>query len=221
MENILAVLRTSSLFEGLADDEIESILKCLKAKIKDYDKGNQVLTSGNKIEEMGVLVKGSLLIVQEDFWGNRNLITVVEAGGLFAESFGCSEGAALNVDVLAAEDSKVVWLDVYHLLTVCSSGCQYHNRIIHNLLSGIAMKNLQLTEKLMHLSQRTTREKLMSYLSAEYRKKGSSEFDIPFSRQELADYLSVERSALSTELGKLRDNGILSFKKNHFILHTH
>jgi len=103
-------------------------------------------------------------------------------------------------------------------LNVCPSACEHHSRIIRNLLGELAEKNLRFGEKLTHMGQRTTRAKLMSYFSAEAQRLGSYEFDIPFSRQQLADYLAVERSGLSLELGKMRSEGLLDFHKSHFIL---
>ena len=109
-------------------------------------------------------------------------------------------------------------LNIRRVLTVCSSACEHHNRIIQNLLAELAEKNLLQNEKLTHMGQRTTRGKLMSYLSAEAQRLGRYEFDIPFSRQQLADYLAVERSGLSLELGKMQKDGLLEFHKNHFVL---
>ena len=111
-----------------------------------------------------------------------------------------------------------MFLNVRRVMDVCPSACAHHSRIIRNLLSELAEKNLRFNEKLTHMGQRTTRAKIMSYLSAEAQRLGKYEFDIPFSRQQLADYLAVERSGLSLELGKMRGEGIIDFRKSHFIL---
>jgi len=125
----------------------------------------------------------------------------------------------LNVDVFAETAAIVLFLDVQRLITLCNSACDFHNRVMRNLLFDMAGKNLRFNEKLTHMAQRTTREKLLSYLSAESLRQKSSVFDIAYTRQQLADYLAVDRSAMSNELGKLRDEGILSFRKNHFQLY--
>lgn len=218
MKEKISVLRNAQLFSGIDDKEISSLLACLNAKISAYNKGSYVLRAGEEIEEIGLLLKGSLLAIQEDFWGNRNLIYKITPGQLFAESYACSMGESLNFSVTAEENSEIMWLNLKRVFTTCSSACSHHNRIILNLLSDVAVKNLLYNEKLTHMSQRTTREKLLSYLSAEALRQCKSEFDIPFSRRQLADYLSVDRSALSAEICKLRDDGVLKFNKNHFIL---
>ena len=131
-------------------------------------------------------------------------------GQLFAESFACMRGSVLNVSVVTDAPSVVLYLNVRQLLTTCSSACEFHNRVIMNLLSDLADKNLSFNEKLTHMAQRTTREKLLSYLSAESIRQDSQVFDIAYNRQQLADYLSVDRSAMSNELCKLRDEGIIA-----------
>ena len=218
MEEFLPVLRRSALFTGIRADEISSMLTCLHARRADYQKGEYLLRVGDRADHVGLLLSGSALIVQENFWGARNLVSQVQPGQLFAEAFACSPGAALTIAVEANEDCSVLWLGVQQILTTCPTACVYHTRMIRNLLSDLADKNLRFNEKLSHLGQRTTKEKLLSYLSAEAQRQGSEAFDIPFTRQQLADYLSVERSAMSAELGKLRDEGVLTFEKNHFHL---
>ena len=167
-----------------------------------------------------MVMAGSVLIVQEDIWGNRNILSKTGPGQTFAEVFACAPGAVLNVSVEAESAVTVMFLHIRRVLSVCPSACSHHSRIIRNLLDELAEKNLRLNEKLTHMAQRTTRAKLMSYFSAEAQRRSVYEFDIPFSRQQLADYLGVERSGLSVELGKMRDEGLLDFHKSHFLLKT-
>ena len=145
------------------------------------------------------------------------LLSIVP-GQCFAESFACAPGSASTVSVVAQAESAVLWLNVRRLLGLCPSGCRHHSAILQNLLADLAVKNLRLNEKVSHLSQRTTRARLLSYLSAEAQRQGGPDFDIPFSRQQLADYLSVERSGLSAELSRIQAEGLLTFRKNHFTL---
>ena len=172
------------------------------------------------VEEVGLVLAGSALVVQEDIWGNRSILSKIGPGQTFAEVFACAPGAVLNVSVEAESAVTVMFLRVRRVLNVCPSACSHHSRIIRNLLGELAEKNLRLNEKLTHMGQRTTRAKLMSYFSAEAQRRGGYEFDIPFSRQQLADYLGVERSGLSLELGKIRREGLLDFHKSHFLLKT-
>ena len=139
---------------------------------------------------------GSVLVLQEDIWGNRNILSKAGPGQTYAAAYACAPGAALNVSVAAETAVTVTNLNVRRVLNVCPSACAHHSRIIRNLLGELAAKNLQMNEKLTHMAQRTTREKLLSYLSAQAQRSGSYEFDLPFSRQQQADYLAVERSGL-------------------------
>ena len=186
------------------------------ARIDTFPKGSRLLRAGEAVEEVGLVLAGSALIVQEDIWGNRNLLSKTGPGQTFAEVFACAPGAVLNVSVEAESTVTVMFLHIRRVLSMCPSACSHHSRIIRNLLGELAEKNLRLNEKLTHMGQRTTRAKLMSYFSAEAQRRGGYEFDIPFSRQQLADYLGVERSGLSLELGKMRDEGLLDFHKSHF-----
>ena len=164
------------------------------------------------------MLSGSVLIIQEDIWGNWNILSKAGPGQTFAAVYACALGSRLNVSVIAETPVTVMFLNVKRILNVCPSACSHHSRVIRNLLSELAEKNLRFNEKLTHMGQRTTRAKIMSYLSAEAQRLGKYEFDIPFSRQQLADYLGVERSGLSLELGKMKKDGLLDYHKNHFVL---
>ena len=218
MKEFFPVLHTAALFSGISDDELAVMLSCLGARIDTFPKGSRLLRAGDPVEEVGLVLAGSALIVQEDIWGNRNILSKTGPGQTFAEVFACAPGAVLNVSVEA--ESAVMFLHIRRVLSVCPSACSHHSRIIRNLLDELAEKNLRLNAKLTHMAQRTTRAKLMSYFSAEAQRRSVYEFDIPFSRQQLADYLGVERSGLSVELGKMRDEGLLDFHKSHFLLKT-
>ena len=210
MKEFFPVLHTAALFSGISDDELAAMLSCLGARIDAFPKGSRLLRAGEAVEEVGLVLAG--------IWGNRNILSKSGPGQTFAEVFACAPGAVLNVSVEAESAVTVMFLHIKRVLSMCPSACSHHSRIIRNLLSELAEKNLRLNEKLTHMGQRTTRAKLMSYFSAESQRRDSYEFDIPFSRQQLADYLGVERSGLSMELGKMRDEGLLDFHKSHFVL---
>lgn len=218
MKDFFPVLRSSPLFSGISEGELSAMLSCLQAETKEFPKDAFVLRAGDTAESIGLVLSGSVLVLQEDVWGNRNILSKAGPGQTFAAAFACAPGARLNASVLAETPVTAMFLNVKRLLNVCPSACVHHNRIIRNLLGELAEKNLRFSEKLAHMGQRTTRSKLMSYLSAEAQRFGKTEFDIPFSRQQLADYLGVERSGLSLELGKMRDEGLLDFHKSHFVL---
>ena len=217
MKKYLPVLKQTQLFSGVSEAEIAAMLGCLQATSGSYKKGEYVLCKGSSMDRICVLAEGCLHIQTDDYWGNRSIIHVVGSGQMFGEGFAQSD-VALN-DVVAVEDSTVLFFDVRRILTTCSSACRFHTMVVQNLFFAISEKNRMLVRKLGHMSKRTTREKLLSYLSEEAGSHGSSSFQIPFNRQQLADFLSVDRSAMSNELCKLRDEGLLSFEKNKFTLH--
>ena len=218
MEEFLSTTRSAPLFSGVSEAELTAMLACLKAEKKDFPKEAFVLRAGDTAESIGLVLTGTVLVIQEDIWGNRNILSKAGPGQTFAAAYACAPGSRLNVSVVAETPVTVLFLNVKRILTVCPSACSYHNRIIRNLLGELAGKNLQFSEKLTHVGQRSTRSKIMSYLSAEAQRLGTYELDIPFSRQQLADYLGVERSGLSQELGKMKKDGLLDYRKSHFVL---
>lgn len=198
--------------------EMEPMLKCLSAASRSYQKGECVFWRGERITSVAMLLEGCIHIRKEDYWGNLSILNEISEGEVFGEVYACLGNDEILNDAVAVKPSVVLFLDINRILTMCPSSCRFHARLIRNLLSVIASKNKMLTQKLEHISQRTTREKLLSYLSEQSLRAGCPSFDIPFNRQQLADYLSVDRSAMSNELCKMRDEGILLFEKNHFTL---
>lgn len=194
------------------------MLACLRAEKKDFPKDAFLMRTGDTAESIGLVLSGSVLVIQEDVWGNRNILSKAGAGQTFAAAYACAPGSIMNVSVAAETPVTAMFLNVKRVLNVCPSACAHHSRMIRNLLGELAEKNLRFSEKLSHMGQRTTRAKLMSYFSAEAQRLGKYEFDIPFSRQQLADFLAVERSGLSLELGKMHREGLLDFHKSHFVL---
>ena len=218
MKDFLAVIRSAPLFSGISEEELTAMLCCLRAEKKDFPKETFILRAGDTSDSIGLVLSGTVLIVQEDIWGNRNILSKAGSGQTFAAAYACAPGSRLNVSVIAETPVTALFLNVKRVLNVCPSACSHHTRIIRNLLGELAEKDLRFSEKLTHMGQRTTRSKIMSYLSAEAQRLGTYEFDIPFSRQQLADYLGVERSGLSLELGKMKKDGLIDYRKNHFVL---
>ena len=171
---------------------------------------------GDPAEFVGVVLSGQVQIVRTDYYGNRSVLTVVSPGGLFAEAFACAGVEALPVSAMALQTSTVLLLDCKRVLTGCSNACTFHSRLVRNLLKGIAQKNLMLTSKIRCMSQKTTREKLLEFLLEQAKQHGSAEFVIPYDRQALADYLGVERSAMSAEISKLKKAGRIDCSGSRF-----
>ena len=216
MQNNLSIPENTALFAGVSEAEVREMLHCLNPKCEDFRKDEVIFRAGDHTDTFGLMLSGSALIVQEDYWGNRNIISNVEAGDLFGESFAARPSQPLNASVVAAENCTVLFLQLRRVLTTCPTACSHHRRIIENLLAVVSEKNQRLNEKLIHIAQRSTRQKLLSYLSAQAQKAHSPVFEIPFNRQELADYLSVDRSALSAELSRLKADGLLDYHRNSF-----
>ena len=221
MEKYLFILRSCPFFSGMDDREILSILHCMDARAVKKARNEYIFRAGESTEIMGLVLGGSVLVIQEDIWGHRNILHKVLPGDFFGESYAATPGSVLNISVVANEDSEVLMLNVNHLLTTCQTACAHHTRLIRNLVSVLAGKVLLWDNKITHITKRTTREKLLSYLSSESIRQGKLSFDIPYDRQQLADFLSVERAAMSAELGKLKKEGILDTERNHFVLHRH
>ena len=216
MENYLPLLQKSPLFASMEPQQITSVLHCVGAVVREAGAGEYILRAGDRTQAMGLLLSGSAFAVQDDLWGQRNIMGKILPPGTFAEPFAATPGAVLNVSVVASVPSKVMFLNIQRITTVCSETCPQHALLIRNLVSVLARKNLQLNDKITHMSKRRTREKLLSYLSSESLRQGSLEFDIPFDRQQLADYLCIERSAMSAELSRLQKDGLLQTERCHF-----
>ena len=218
MKKFIPILKRTQLFATVSEEEISSMLSCLNARLRTYKKGEYVLRQGEHLNDITVLVDGELHIQRDDYWGNRAIVDRIAVGEMFGEAYIAPESGALLNDVIAVEDSTVMFFDVKRIITVCSSACRFHSIVVQNLFFAISEKNRKLVQKLGYISKRSTRKKLMSYLSEEAKRNNSSSFIIPFNRQQLADFLSVDRSAMSNELCKMRDEGLLEFNKNAFKL---
>ena len=218
MKSYISILKRTQIFSGVGADEIEPMLSCLGARLGEFGKGEYVIRQGECISDIVVLVEGNLHIQKDDYWGNRSILGRIAVGEMFGEAYVAPQSGAVLNDVVAVEKSTVIFFDVRRILTTCSSACRFHQMVIQNIFFSISEKNRKLVQKLGHMSKRSTREKLISYLSEEAKKQNSSEFTIPFNRQQLADFLSVDRSAMSNELCKMRDDGMIEFYKNNFKL---
>lgn len=218
MEQYFEILSTCGLFSQITKDEIASMLHCLGARVLDISKGDPVFLEGEPAGFVGVVLSGAVQIVRDDYYGNRSVIAIAHPGELFAEVFSCAGVDTYPVSAIAQVRSQVMLLDCKHMLTVCSNACGFHTRLVQNLLQAVSQKSLALSRKISFMSQKTTRQKLMAYLMDQAKTHGSAKFTIPFDRQALADFLGVERSAMSAELSKLRKDGILDCKGSDFYL---
>lgn len=218
MKEFFPLLQTTSLFFGMKAEDLEAMLGCLGAAVVRIAKGDPIFLEGDEAGFVGVVLDGCVQVVREDFYGNRSILTHAEKGDLFAETFACANIETMPVSGYAVKDSLIMLLSCQKMLTVCSATCLFHNQLVKNLLKVVAQKNLNLNSKIQFMSQKTTKEKIMAYLLDQAKQKNTTEFTIPLNRQALADFLGVERSAMSAELSKLRKEGILDSKGSWFRL---
>ena len=218
MKNNFNILRNCPLFNRIEDKELCEMLGCLSAKEYSYKKGETIFAEGDKAKYIGIVLKGSVQAVRVDYYGNRSIVTNIEPPQLFGEAFACAELKSLPVDVVAADDAEILLIDAQLIAHPCKNACHFHCQTISNLLSIVAKKNLVLNQKIEITSKRTTREKLMAYLLLQAKGAKSRTFTIPYDRQELADYLEVDRSGLSAEISKLRKEKVLECRRGTFTL---
>lgn len=211
-------LRQTELFHGLSEEELSALLTCLAAEQRRFRKGEVILRAGEVTAHFGLVLSGRVQIENDDPWGNRSILSNVGPGSIFAETYACLSQVPLMVSAVATEECEVLFLAAAKLLAPCENGCGFHQKVIRNLLTLCAEKNLSLSRRMFHTSAKTIRGRVTSYLSFEAARQGKNAFRIPFDRQQLADYLGVDRSALSHELGKMQKEGLLTVKKDRFTL---
>ena len=212
------ILINNSLFRSIPESDIPILLKHLEAYTGQYKKDTYIKMTGDPADFIGIVLSGEIYICQTDFYGNRSIVASFTAGNLFAEAFACAGIAQLPADILAAADCRILFLSSRILFQSCDGCSRFHHQLIANLLGIVSKKNLYLNQKLSYTSRCTTKEKLLAYLSDQAKQNHSNEFTIPFNRQELADFLGVERSAMSAELGKLSKLGVLETQRRYFRL---
>ena len=218
MKHDFAILSECPLFAGIRPEDRGPMLSCLGTKNTLVQKNQFVFREGDPARFLGIVLEGSVQIIREDYYGNRSILARIGPGGLFGESFACAGVATYPISVEAVEDSRVLIIDSHRITVTCGNACGFHQQMIYNMLRIVANKNLLLNQKMEITSKRTTREKLMAFLLAQAKHHRSPSFTIPYDRQALADYLEVERSAMSAEISKLRRDGVIQCERSHFRL---
>ena len=213
-----AMLRSLKIFNGMDEKEIKRAAAALGVCERVYKKGEIIFHAGNTTDTMGMVLSGSVIIENNDLWGNRTILGYIGKGQFFGETYALLENTVLLVDACANEDSCIVFFKIGAVRSMAASGEPWLVKLLSNLLAISVRKNIALSERSFHTARKTSRAKLLSYLNFISLKKKSTEFDIPFDRQQLADYLNLERTALSKELGKMQNDGLITFRKNHFVL---
>ncbi len=212
------ILNQCPLFADILKEDLNKTLTCLNARIESFDKKYTIITEGSPARFIGIILSGSVQFVRIDYYGNRSILGEAYEGEIFGEAFACAGIDAIPVSVIANEPCEVMLIDASHILHTCQNNCAFHRQMIFNLMKDLANKTLLFHQKIEVTSKRSTRDKLMTYLMLQAKKAGDNRFTIPFDRQELADYLEVDRSGLSAEISKLRAEGIIENEKNIFRL---
>ncbi|HCG63219.1 MAG: Crp/Fnr family transcriptional regulator [Spirochaetae bacterium HGW-Spirochaetae-4] len=219
MEPYNHMLMQTPLFNSLTADELPHMLNCLNARKKTYEAKEFIIHETDVTEDLGIVLQGQVQIITEDFLGNRSITAKLGPGQLFGQVAASKKAASSPVSVMADTDSEILLLKFHKLVAPCTRACSFHSRVIENMMNVLSDRNLMMNRKLTILSQRTMRDKLLTFLAWQSQDKMSNEFDIPFNRDELADYLCVNRSALSREISNMIYEGIISSERNHFTLH--
>ena len=212
----LSELKTMKLFYGIQESEMTAMLGCIGAYLKEYKKNQYIITLEENVEAVGILLSGKVDMIKEDLWGNKTLLVSMQKGELFGESFSCGIVKNATVSFVADTASKILFLPFSRILRTCNMSCKFHHRLIENMVTVIAEKNVVLMDKVDILSKKTLREKIATYLLQEASQQQSLYFDIPLGRVQLAEYLCVDRSALTRELNTMKAEGYIDFDKNTF-----
>ncbi len=212
----IEILKTTMLFRGMDEDEVADSLKFLRANEQNFKKGTTILHAGDVTDKMGLVMEGSVTIESDDVWGNRTILSSVETGQFFAETYSLLPGEPMLVNVVANEDCRILFLRIGSLKRLQNNMDRWMLRFVSNLLIISTHKNLMLSSRSFHTAPKTIRGRVMAYLNSVSMQKHAREFNIPFDRQQLADYLNLERTALSKELGKMKRDGLIDYYKNSF-----
>ena len=218
MKKYLKILKECELFKNINEEALLRMLTCLGARVEFFDKKYTVMAEGSTAKYIGIVLTGAANTVQIDYYGNRSILGSINEGEIFGSAFACAGVECMPVSIVASEPCEVMLIDCGHIMHTCSNNCSFHQTLIYNLMKDMAQKVLEFHERIEVTSKRSTRERLMAYLAICAKKAGADSFDIPFDRQELADYLEVDRSGLSAEISKLRAEGILESNKRRFKL---
>ncbi len=218
LENFYNQIKNSPVFFGMSDDELKGLLECFNARIRKYEKDEMIIRQGDMISNIYLILEGGVNIEKDSYWGRRIIISRLGKNDNLALSFVGSKDVESSVDAIAVEDTLVLVLSYEKCTSMCQNACTRHKVLINNLFQILSKENIELIQKIENVSQKTIRDKLMTYLSNEAMKNHSNRFEIQFNRQDLADYLNVDRSAMSFELSKLQKEGLISYNKNRFEL---
>lgn len=218
MKEYLSIIQRCPLFRDVSQQEMGEMLHCLNGAVRLYQKDEIIWMAGESIDRMGIVVEGTVRVIRDDVFGNRHILTDIAPGQLFGEAFVCAGVKTAPVTVIAREQSKVLFVEFHKLMTTCRNSCAYHNQLIFNMLSIIAQKNILLNKKMSYVTAKSTRNKIAMYLADIMEEPEQKSVRIPFNRNDLAEFLDVNRSVLSRQLSQMKSEGIIDMRKNVFYI---
>ena len=206
----------SPLFFGIGPEDMEGMLGCIGYHVRTFQKGEVIAFEEETINHVGVVMEGAVDMIKEDVWGNRTMLLRSYREDIFGETFACGEDSLSVVTFVAALDCKVLFLSFCRVMHTCTHACVFHQTLIENMVRIIARKNRELMRKVEVVSKRSLREKILAYLSIQSQTQGSNRFEVPLGRLEWAEYLCADRSALTRELAKMKEEGLIDYQRNLF-----
>lgn len=218
MQSYINALMRSTLFEGIREQSMERVLGCLRSEVKRYPKGIAVLRESETISHIAVVISGAVQISKMDSLGEKTVLRNLHAGDYFGQAHACSGARHSDILAHALTEAELLWLNYQNVFRGCSDHCEEHFQLIENLNGDIARENLELFRKIGYMTIKSMRRRIYAYLLDEHNKAGSAEFEISYDRTALANYLNVDRSALSRELSRMRQDGLVDFHKNSFTM---
>ena len=218
MSSDLEAISGAPIFNGISSADCAALMGCLKTYIRTYSKGEFILLEEDHVQDVGIVLSGTVHTLKEDIWGRRTLMDYMGPGGLFGETFALRRERSSHVSFLAAADTKVLFLPLDHVLTPCTNQCPFHTAVSRNFCLMLGEKNLRLMEKIEISSKATLREKILAYLSIQAQKQGSKYIKIPLNRTEMASYLHANRSAMTRELSEMQNEGLIEYDGNTFVV---
>lgn len=216
MRDYIDEIKNLPLFTGIKYDDLEPMLTCLGSYMKTYKKGEFISLAEEPLKCVGIVLSGKVHMIKEDLWGNKTILVLIKKGGVFGETFACGSDMVSTVTFAAASECKILFMPFDRILHSCNLSCVFHHRLIENMVRLIADKNVQFLERLEVASKKNLREKILSFLSAQAELHEGRTFEIQMGRLELADYLCVDRSALTRELSNMKADGLIDYEKNKF-----
>lgn len=218
MQNYYNQIKNSPIFFGLSEEELKEMLSCFHARVKTYENGEMIIRQGDVISNIYLILEGNVNIEKDSYWGRRIIVSQLGINDNIALAFVASKNVESSIDAISVGKSKLLILKYEKCTTMCQNVCTKHKLLINNFFEILSKENIELIQKIENISQKTIREKLLTYFSNEARKNKSNIFEIPYNRQDLADYLNIDRSAMSFELSKMQKENLIKYEKNKFML---